>query len=713
MQPQTGSHTGFCFDAFEVDVATEELRKHGIRIKLAGHPFRVLVCLLERSPELVTREELRQELWPADTFVDFDHGLGTAVNKLREALGDSAEHPRYIETIPRHGYRFIGAVEMYEPAAAIRRAASSVAPSASPAGKPQPPQSLPVRSRRSQWLLAWGVLALGATAAVYFGRPSAPRDLITTARITSDDRQKFGASAIPNPIVRDGDRLYFTEWSGTRTELAEVSDTGGQTRYIASPTPMARIEGTCGKSRLIVLGFRGTEAEANAYLVPVPAGDAQPLPIPEVHAASCSPDASRIAYARADRLAWTPADRQQENTLAILPGAAYWIRWSPDGKRLRFTLVDPVTAAATLWEVNADGRGLHPFAVSGPGHRESCCGHWTSDGNEFVFQDGNGEKELWSMLDHRWNWWSPPAPLRMTHGPFDTFAPLAEDNGSHLFAISGTRRGELMHYSIAGGRLEPYLGAISIADLDFSPDGKAMVYVRYPEGSGWRSMLDGNEKSLLIAPEVSVKSPRWSPDGRRIAFIGQVRGRKPLLYVADGNAPATPVVELQGQFGRLGWSPAGDRIVLSGEPGNPTGPAITIFDLRSGRFGEVPGSHGRFDAIWSPDGSVIAARSADAQQILLYGVAAGTWHELARVPAGWLHWSQDGRYVFTQTLGADAAWVRVRVSDGAVERLFPLSDVRQVFSAGGPWTGLAPDGAPLLVFDTGTEEIYSLSAQKK
>ena len=99
------------FGVFELDLAAGELRKNGAKLRLQEQPFQVLALLLERSGEVVTREELRQKLWPADTFVDFDHGLNTAVNKLRETLGDSASSPRYIETLARRGYRFIAPVE--------------------------------------------------------------------------------------------------------------------------------------------------------------------------------------------------------------------------------------------------------------------------------------------------------------------------------------------------------------------------------------------------------------------------------------------------------------------------------------------------------------------------------------------------------------------------------------------------------------------------
>src|SRR5215471_21132674 len=107
MRTMESSARTLCFSAFEVDLRSAELRKHGVRIKLQDQPFRILSLLLEHPGDIVTREELRQQLWQDHTFVDFDRGLNKAIAKLRSALGDSAESPRYIETIPRHGYRLL------------------------------------------------------------------------------------------------------------------------------------------------------------------------------------------------------------------------------------------------------------------------------------------------------------------------------------------------------------------------------------------------------------------------------------------------------------------------------------------------------------------------------------------------------------------------------------------------------------------------------
>ena len=128
---------------FEADLASGELRKSGIKVRLQEQPFQVLVALLERAGEMVTREDLRQRLWPSDTFVDFDHSLNTAVNKLREALGDTASNPRFVETLARRGYRFIAPVEIVEGASG---SISNLKPSAAPAPdetSPASPQAPP------------------------------------------------------------------------------------------------------------------------------------------------------------------------------------------------------------------------------------------------------------------------------------------------------------------------------------------------------------------------------------------------------------------------------------------------------------------------------------------------------------------------------------------------------------------------------------------
>lgn len=170
LPPRPGSHpmssqTKFQFGVYEVDLASAELRKHGLKVKLQTQPFQILALLLERPGEVVTREQIRQRLWPDDVFVDFDQGLNKAVNKLREALSDSAENPRFIETIPRRGYRFLAPVtQAGTPAAA---AAPLPPPAATPAA---------ARPATRRWLVVLAAVAVTVTAGYlawrHFLRPS-------------------------------------------------------------------------------------------------------------------------------------------------------------------------------------------------------------------------------------------------------------------------------------------------------------------------------------------------------------------------------------------------------------------------------------------------------------------------------------------------------------------------------------------------------------
>src|SRR5215468_5330772 len=125
MPSQVGTSQVIRFATFEVDLQTQELRKAGMRLRLPAQSFQVLKMLLERPGGLVTREEFQRALWPSDTFVDFDHGVNTAVNRLREALGDSADNPKFIETLSRRGYRFIGPIITNGTAAAVADSAES------------------------------------------------------------------------------------------------------------------------------------------------------------------------------------------------------------------------------------------------------------------------------------------------------------------------------------------------------------------------------------------------------------------------------------------------------------------------------------------------------------------------------------------------------------------------------------------------------------
>jgi DNA-binding winged helix-turn-helix (wHTH) protein len=206
----TGNNNQIRFGVFEVRRETRELRKHGVRIKLEDQPFELLMALLEKPGDIVTRSELRARLWPEGTFVDFDKSLTKAVNKIRTALGDSPVNPRFVETLSGRGYRFIAPVD----------AVTGLAPNAGPGSSPSlPPVAAPKRRAWLKWAApAASVAAMGA-ALLWFSRPLPPPRVTGTVQITNDGRLN-GA-----PMLTDGTRLLFNLASD---EPRQVSVKGGE-----------------------------------------------------------------------------------------------------------------------------------------------------------------------------------------------------------------------------------------------------------------------------------------------------------------------------------------------------------------------------------------------------------------------------------------------------------------------------------------------------
>ena len=251
----TNRSRGTRFDAFEVDMRSGEVRKHGIRLRLQGQPFQVLALLLEHPGDVVTREELRQRLWPGDTFVDFDTGLNSAIKKLRDVLADSAEKPRYIETLPRRGYRFIAEVENGVPAAPLEaRVQSRKIPlveeenrlrAKRPAGG-----EVEVRptgtSRARLWLVIGGVAGLALIAITYVilrghtGHTTQTKirslAVLPLSNLSADSTQEYLADEMTEELcgrlariheLRVISRTSVMRFKGTKLSVPEIARTLG------------------------------------------------------------------------------------------------------------------------------------------------------------------------------------------------------------------------------------------------------------------------------------------------------------------------------------------------------------------------------------------------------------------------------------------------------------------------------------------------------
>jgi WD40 repeat protein len=279
-----------------------------------------------------------------------------------------------------------------------------------------------------------------------------------------------------------------------------------------------------------------------------------------------------------------------------------------------------------------------------------------------------------------------------------------------IFVVGSQARGELQRYDLKSRQFSSYLPGISAEGIDFSRDGQWMAYVAFPEGSLWRSKVDGSQRSQLTFSPMRALLPRWSPDGKRIAFAGSMPGKPYTTYLisAEGGSPER-LTSGERDEGDVGWSADANRLVFGDTyPHITDNSVIRILDLRTHQTSVLPGSKGLFSPRWSPDGRYIAAIPASGFGFILFDFTTQKWTELTKVLIGYPSWSRDSKYIYFDG-GDDPAFYRVRIADHKLERLVSLKNLRR--AGYGYWTGLGPDDSPLLLRDVGTEEIYALDWQ--
>ena len=262
-------------------------------------------------------------------------------------------------------------------------------------------------------------------------------------------------------------------------------------------------------------------------------------------------------------------------------------------------------------------------------------------------------------------------------------------------------------------QFSPYLAAISAEYAAFSKDGQWVAYVTYPEGTLWRSKVDGGERMQLTYPPMYPMLPRWSPDGKTILFFEFERaGKASRVYgiSPDGGTPRELIPGDAEHQVDPNWSPDGKKVVFAGNP-SQSNSEIKVFDVATGKVASLPGSQRMFSPRWSPNGRYIGALSADSSRLMLFDNQTGKWSELAQGSVGWLNWSHDGQWMYFLDQGAKGAVVRVRISDHKSEEVLALDN----FNTTGRYSGslaLMPDDSPLLLREAGTQDIYALDWEK-
>ncbi len=576
-------------------------------------------------------------------------------------------------------------------------------------------RELPLQKRRRWIAPVAGIIAIAVAILLYlFARPLPPPKVLRTVQITSDGRDKSG------PIVTDGARLYFPEDDGGRGVLAQVSLNGGETVLIPTPFQNAfPLDISPTGSELLVGSTGGTETEFPLWVLPALGGSPHRFGDVVAHAGAWSPDGREIVYANAADLYLAKSDATESRKLVTVGGWAYQISWSPDGHVLRFTLFDPKSNSQSLWEAKSDGTNLHPLLPGWSTPSSEHDGIWTTDGKYFLLSSQHGDTtgltvNVWAIREKSAFFQRKgPQPRQLTAGPMNTWATLPSKDGKKLFVIGSKPRGELVQYDSKARQFVPYLSGISADDLAFSRDGEWVAYVTFPNGVLWRSKVDGSQRLQLTFPPMRALLPRWSPDGKRIAFMSVAAGKpwKIFLVSAEGGS-AQQVIPGERNEVDPNWSSDGNSLVFGRAPWMESGTSgtmtIQLLDLRTHQISELPGSEGLFAPRWSQNGRYICALNADSSKLLLFDFTTQKWTELVNMFVSYPSWSRDGKYIYFDAYsGDDPALSRVRINDHKLERLVSMKGFRRTGLLGN-WFGLAPDDSPLVVRYVGTREIYAL-----
>jgi len=532
------------FGVFEIDRRTSEVRRGGVRIKIAVQPFQILSALVDRPGELVTREELRQRLWPADTFVDFEHSLNSAVKKLRLALGDMAEAPVFIETLPRRGYRFLLPVEaVIEPSSAVTSDGPSTAPTTL---EDRSQEAVKHRGTRRAAALGVGLAVTAAGIALLLFRIPArrPASNVKLAPLTAFPGQEVAPSFSP-----DGTEVAFA-WTGDSPGAqgfdlyAKVVGTERPLRLTTHPaawiTPAWSPDGgSIAFSRVSAAGDSGI------YVVSALGGperklaDASfaPFWILSAPALSWSPDGRMLAYSETPPggpvAMWLLAVGSLQKT-KIEPAVACQDAWnptfSPEGKTLAFACSSSIGVWSIYVQPLSGGAATRVASVTGfPG---GLC--WTPDGSRIVFatatHPGSGG-ELWQVST------SGGSPERLLFAQ-DAYSPAFSRRGNRLAYARRFETIDIWRIDLSQNppRPQKLIASSRIQENpQLSPDGSRIAFESTRSGTREIWIADGSGEDpvrLTSFGSPLTGTPRWSADGRRVLFDSRARGESD-LYVAD------------------------------------------------------------------------------------------------------------------------------------------------------------------------------------
>lgn len=640
------------FDAFEVDLRAGELRRQGRRLKLQEQPFRVLYLLLQRAGAVVTREELRQQLWPANTFVDFDHGLNSAVARLREALHDSADKPRFIETVAKRGYRFIA--PLHTGTAAVKSVAYE------PTVATKAPGS--IRNSGKIWIGAAFCLALFCAAAIWVPyRTSSDAQLAKIEVVPMVGLRGFQATPSFSP---DGTLVAFRQSDGSNNTGIYVAAVGGD------------------KSIQVTNG----------------GGDCCP---------TWSPDGREIAFTRYSDKSFSivtiPAlggtERRVYSGLACMGEG---LSWSPDGKLLAFSQSsgeDPTRSTISLLSL-ADS-STRVLTSPPPGSLDHAP-VYSPDGTQIAFirsTTAGVSNDIFVMAA------DGARVKRLTFDNRPIMGPPAwtADGRELIFSSNRGAATALWRVSAAGSDPRPVAGPAGEAGWPSIPRKANNTLVYEQELSKyniWRLDLKDarrHEKppSALVSEKGDKMRPELSPDGKKIAFESNRLGFWDIWTCDVNGSDCEQVTSLHGTAGRARWSPDGRSLAFEFHPKERS--EIYMVEVPGGMphlLRTIPGADNLSPA-WSRDGRWLyfaSKRGSEAFQIWKIPAQGGPPTRLTKNGGISPAESVDGRFLYYCKYEHGGIW-RMPVGGGPEDKV--LSDID-----GGGWPNwaLSRDGIYFLMF---------------
>jgi Tol biopolymer transport system component len=544
--------------------------------------------------------------------------------------------------------------------------------------------------------------------------------------LTGDGVPKIG-------LATDGRNIYFGEYRDGKVILATVAARGGPIRFL--PTPFLRAlpaDVSADGKDLLVMAREGEEEDAPLWIVPVAREAPRRAGEIRCHAAAWSPDGRRIAFANQNAVYIADSEQFGARKIQTFAGVPQFLRWFPDGKRLRLVLRDTSNLTFSLWDIVLDDKGIARAASFVPLH-VTMEGVWNNsiaidrNGDTF-FRGGESWKERLFVLRLSTRVWDSTSPVvnemnRLVAYP----SQIAMGPQSHTLLVTGQLAtnqleprlylSEMIWFDNVAHEFRPFLPGISGTDVDFSKDGKRIVYVRTSDNALWTSDADGTNAIRIPLSTNEVELPRWSPDGTSIAFMARNPESPWHVFIVPsvGGKPREASSGTDNQ-GAPTWSPDGKSLVYGNVKCQESGScAIHKINLSTGQTIVIPGSEGLGTARWSPDGRYIAALRPNTREVYVYDVKRENWRKVADgVNGNDLSWSADSKYILASKPAGDHPQIlRISVEHGTVVTAFDLSSFVKLSGYLDTWFAVAPDGSVVFRRDLSSNEIYALDYRKQ